>query len=111
MAAMIHELRVYHCMPGKLPALAQRFQNVTVHLFEKHGFRQIGYWTVAIGESSQDFVYLLEWESLDARARAFASFQSDPEWIAARAKSETGGPLVASITNTILQPTAFSKLR
>lgn len=108
---MIHELRVYHCMPGKLQHLVQRFQNVTVHLFEKHGIQQVGYWTVAIGESSQDFVYMLQWDLLDERARRFAAFQTDPEWVAARAKSEDGGPLVELITNSILAPTSFSKLK
>ena len=108
---MIYELRVYHCMPGKLPALVQRFKDVTVHLFEKHGIQQVGYWTVAIGESNQDFVYMLQWDSLDERARRFAAFQNDPDWVAARSKSEDGGPLVGSITNTILAPTSYSKLK
>ena len=105
---MIYELRVYHCMPGKLQALVKRFETVTVHLFEKHGLKQAGFWTVAIGESNHDFVYMLKWDSLDEREKRFAAFQSDPEWIAARAKSEEGGTLVASITNTILNPTNFS---
>ena len=51
---------------------------------------------------------MLKWDSLDEREKRFAAFQSDPEWIAARAKSEEGGTLVASITNTILNPTNFS---
>ena len=34
---MIVELRVYHCLPGRLPALHERFQNVTLPLWEKHG--------------------------------------------------------------------------
>jgi hypothetical protein len=108
---MIYELRVYHCMPGRLPALVRRFETVTVGLFEKYGIRQVGFWTVAIGESNQDFVYILQWESLADRDKRFAAFQADPEWIAARAKSEEGGPLVASITNTVLTPTKFSALK
>jgi len=108
---MIYELRVYHCMPGKLQALVQRFQNVTCRLFEKHGIQQVGYWTTAIGESSQDFVYMLQWDSLDERGRRFTAFQSDPEWVSERAKSEQGGPLVESITNSILMPTSFSKAK
>jgi len=107
---MIYELRVYHCMPGRLPALVKRFETVTVALFEKHGIRQVGFWTVAIGESNQDLVYILQWESLTDRDKKFAAFQADPEWIAARAKSEADGPLVASITNTVLTPTKFSAL-
>lgn len=108
---MYYELRVYHCMPGKLQALSKRFETVTTHLFEKHGFDQVGYWTTAIGELSSDFTYVLRWTSLDERAKKFAAFQADPEWIAARAKSETDGPLVASFTNTILAPTSYSKAK
>lgn len=108
---MLYELRVYHCLPGRLPALMKRFETVTVRLFEKHGFRQLGFWTVAIGESNQDLVYILRWESLAEREERFAAFQRDPEWIEARRRSEEDGPLVASISNSILTPTAFSAAR
>jgi hypothetical protein len=108
---MIYELRVYHCLPGKLPALSKRFETVTCALFEKHGIRQVGFWTVAIGESNHDFVYMLEWDSHAERDRRFAAFQADPDWIAARAKSEGDGPLLSSITNTILVPTSYSKAK
>ncbi len=50
---MIHELRVYHCVPGRLPALLSRFENVTLALWERHGIRQAGFWTVLVGESNQ----------------------------------------------------------
>jgi hypothetical protein len=105
---MIYELRVYHAMPGKLQALVKRFETTTVHLFEKHGIHQAGFWTVAIGESNNDFYYMLKWDSLDDRAKRFAAFQNDPEWIAARGKTETDGPLVHSLANTILLPTSYS---
>lgn len=70
-----------------------------------------GFWTVAIGESNHDLIYILQWESLDDRDKRFASFLADPEWIEARRKSEEDGPLVASISNTIMTPTAFSAMR
>ena len=105
---MIYELRVYHCLPGRLPALIKRFETVTIRLFEKHGIRQAGFWTVAIGESNQDLIYILQWESLADRDKRFASFQADPEWIEARRKSEEDGPIVASVVNSILAPTRFS---
>jgi len=108
---MLYELRIYHSMPGKLPALLSRFENATVALFEKHGFRQIGYWTVAIGESNADLYYILAWESLDEREKKFAAFAKDPDWIAARTKSEEGGPLISSFSNSILTPTKFSALK
>jgi hypothetical protein len=105
---MIYELRTYHALPGRLPALLKRFETVTVRLFEKHGFRQLGFWTVAIGESNQDLIYILQWESLSQREKCFGTFQSDPEWIEVRRQSESDGPLVGSIANSILTPTAFS---
>ena len=42
---MIYEMRVYRCVPGRLPALLQRFQNVTLKLWDKHGIKQAGFWT------------------------------------------------------------------
>ena len=48
---------------------------------------------------------------MEDRDKRFAAFQADPDWIAARAKSEEGGPLVASISNSILTPTKFSALK
>src|SRR5713226_2511552 len=107
---MIYELRTYHCLPGRLPALVKRFETTTVRLFEKHGIRQVGFWTVAVGESNQDLIYILQWESLTDREKRFATFQADPEWIEARRRSEEKGALVASITNTIMAPTVFSAL-
>ena len=108
---MIHELRIYHCVPGRLPALLERFDTITLDLWDKHGIRQAGFWTVLVGESNQDLYYLLEWESLAEREEKWSAFMADPEWLAARAKSEKDGPIVASLSNTILQPTAFSAVK
>ncbi len=108
---MLYELRVYHAVPGRLPALLKRFETTTVRLFEKHSIRQLGFWTVAIGESSSDLIYILQWESLAERDKRFAAFQSDPEWIEARRKSEEDGPLVVSVVNSVLSPTSFSAAR
>ncbi|MGC2275578.1 MAG: NIPSNAP family protein [Candidatus Binatus sp.] len=108
---MVYELRVYHCVPGRLPAIIKRFDSITCRLFEKHGIKQVGFWTVAIGESSSDLVYMLQWESLADRDKKFGAFAADPEWIEARARTEADGPIVASITNSILMPTSFSALK
>lgn len=108
---MIYELRIYHCMPGRLPALNKRFETATLRLWEKHGIRQVGFWTVAIGESNHDLYYLLEWENLAEREQRWNAFQSDPEWIAKRAESEKDGPILTHLTNYMLSPTSYSKLR
>ena len=66
---------------------------------------------MAIGDSNQDLYYLLEWESLAERDQKWAAFQADPEWIARRAETEKDGPIVSTISNLILTPTAFSSVR
>jgi NIPSNAP protein len=108
---MIYELRVYHVLPNRMPALLNRFQNVTVNIWQKHGIRQAGFFTTAIGDSNNDLTYMLAWESLAEREQKWSAFVSDPEWIAARNESEMDGPIVGSIANSILQPTAFSSVR
>lgn len=108
---MIYELRVYRCVPGRLPALLKRFDTITLKLWEKHGIRQAGFWTTVIGESNQDLYYLLAWESLAEREEKWAAFASDPEWLEKRAETEKDGAIVASVRNEILQPTGFSAVK
>jgi len=108
---LIHELRIYRCMPGRLPDLNKRFESVTLKLWDKHGFRPVGFWTTVIGASNQDLTYLLEWKVLAERERLWAGFMADADWLKARAESEKNGPIVANITSSILAPTAFSKLK
>ncbi len=108
---MIHELRIYHAMPGRMPDLLKRFDQITLKLWDKHGIKQVGFWNVVIGVSNQGLIYMLEWESLADRDAKWAAFQADPAWIEARRKTEENGPLVSSIANSILRATTFSAIR
>jgi hypothetical protein len=108
---MIYELRIYRALPGRLPALLNRFQTATLRIWEKLGIRQAGFWTTMVGESNQELTYMLAWETLAERQQKWSAFLSDPEWIAARDASEKDGPIVANIASSILQPTAFSSVR
>ena len=108
---MIYELRVYHCMPGRLPDVLRRFETITLGFFEQYGIRQAGFWTVLVGESNHALYYMLAWESLAEREEKWNAFQADREWITKRAETERNGPIVASITNSFLQPAAFSSVR
>ncbi len=60
---MIYEMRIYRCVPGRLPALLKRFETVTLKLWEKHGIKQAGFFTTLIGESNQELTYFLAWDS------------------------------------------------
>lgn len=108
---MIYEQRIYSCLPGRMPALLKRFQDHTLRIWEKHGIKQAGFWTVMIGDGSNDLHYLIAWESLADRERKWSAFAADPEWQAARADSEKDGPILTNVKSTILQPTAFSAVK
>jgi hypothetical protein len=107
---MIYELRIYQAHPGKLAPLMARFRDHTLRLFEKHGIKNVGYWTNHIGGRSDELWYIVAFEDLGSRDAAFAAFAADPEWQAARAASEADGPLVHHIENRIMRPTDFSPL-
>jgi hypothetical protein len=108
---MIHELRIYRCVPNRMPALLKRFEFKTLPIWQKHGIRQAGFWTTVIGESNHELTYLLAWESLAEREQKWSAFIKDPEWVKARDESEKDGPIVANIVSSILQPTSFSSVR
>ncbi|MFV0490691.1 MAG: NIPSNAP family protein [Pseudorhodobacter sp.] len=108
---MYVERCTYHCLPDRLPALLDRFRNDTLRLFEKHGFRPLGFFVTEFGQNRPELVYLLAWDSLDQRMAAWNTFRTDPEWTTARKKSEESGFLVDAMSNDILIPTDFSPIR
>lgn len=105
---MLYEQRIYQAMPGRMPDLLARFEEVTLPIWERFGIRQAGFWTVLVGGSSNDLIYLLAWESMAERDEKWTAFQADPEWQEKRAHTERNGPLVANIANAFLVPTRFS---
>jgi hypothetical protein len=109
--ATIYEMRVYRCLPGRLPALLKRFETITLKMWAKHGIKQAGFFTTVVGESALDLTYLLEWDSMADRETKWNAFQADAEWIAARAETEKDGQIVANISNQFLTPTSFSSVK
>ena len=108
---MLYELRIYHCVTGRLPDLLNRFDTITLKLWEKHGIRQAGFWTTEIGPNANDLFYLLQWDSLAEREERWTAFATDPDWLEAKAKTEANGPILESLSNTILKPTTFSAVQ
>ena len=105
----VYELRVYQAAPGKLAELLARFREHTTKLFDKHGMKNVAYWT-AIDEpkKSNTLIYILEHPSREAAAANWKSFQDDPEWKSVRDKSEANGKLVENVEPTFLTLTDFS---
>jgi len=101
------ELRIYYAAEGKLDALHTRFRDHTMKLFERHGMTNVAYW-VPVENPERRLVYLLSYPDLAAREASWKAFQADPEWVAAKAASETSGTLVAKVENRFLGATDFS---
>ena len=108
---MIYELRIYTCAPGRLPALLNRFDTITLKIWDRMGIKQAGFWTTLIGESNHQLIYLLQWESLAEREAKWNAFQADPEWQTKRAETEKDAPIVANVESQLLTPTAFSSVQ
>ena len=107
---MIYELRIYDAIPGKLPALNDRFANITLGYFEKYGLKVVGFWTDEVGVSNR-LTYMLAFDDMAHRDRAWAAFRADQERLRAFAETEREGQLLARVQNTILRPTSYSPLQ
>ncbi|MGE0213782.1 MAG: NIPSNAP family protein [Parvibaculaceae bacterium] len=101
----VYELRRYVAVPGKEQALRRRFEDGTLALFRELGIRVVDFWeTVA---APVELWYVLEWPSEPAMKETWNAFRANGKWLALKSESETGGPIVASITSTLLTRVPF----
>jgi hypothetical protein len=105
----VFELRIYHTYEGKLPELLARFRDHTTRLFEKHGMRNIAYWTPTDDAlKDKSLIYIIAHPSRDAAAANWKAFGNDPDWQSVQAKSEANGKLVEKVDSTFMVLTDFS---
>ena len=107
---MIYELRIYETVPGRMPALHARFQNHTLGFFRKHGIKVVGFWEALVGTSNV-LNYLLAYDSLAHREKAWTAFITDPDWVRVREETQRDGPIVARVRNELWQPTPYSPMQ
>lgn len=113
-AGNVYELRTYTTEEGRLPALHARFKDHTLKLFEKHGMKNVVYFTPIDKDGKpvgNKLVYLLAHKSLEVRTASFGAFGKDPEWIAARNASEKDGKIVAKVDYEFFTPTDYSPMK
>lgn len=108
-ASTVYELRVYHASEGKLDELLKRFREHTTKLFEKHGMRNVAYWTpLDDPQKTYTLIYILAHPSREAASANWKAFQDDPEWQKVRDASEVNGKLVEKVDSTFMGLTDFS---
>jgi hypothetical protein len=104
---MLYELRRYITVPGKLPAINDRFAKHTIGFFKKYDIGILGFWTDEIGMSNQ-LTYILTFDSMADREKKWTSFQADPGWHQVRAETEAAGTIVDHVLNTFMRLTPYS---
>lgn len=105
---MIHELRIYTCLPGKRDGVVALLEKV-LPIYTRNGYKVVGIWTTLIGRA-ETFYHMLEYESLADRDAKRAKLLQDPE-LQKLMEEEAAEPHIQFHDNTILQPTSYSPLR
>jgi hypothetical protein len=103
---MTFELRTYTATSGRLDDLVARFRDHTVALLARHGMESLGYWTAT--DRPDTLIYVVR-HTGDPK-RSWTEFQTDPDWIAAKARSLENGEIVDHIDSTFMTPTDFSRI-
>jgi hypothetical protein len=109
----IFELRVYHSPTiRQLEALNDRFAKQEIGIFHRSGIHPILYTNGITGDHLPNLTYLIPFDSLAAREKAWAAFAADPEWVKLRAESvQKFGQIASVIEMSIWRATAYSPVR
>ena len=113
-ASQVYELRVYTTLPGKRPALADRFRDHTSKMFERAGMTNVGYWNAATGDNAEEtFIYLLAYPSREARDRMWEDLGTyeDFQEIIIAVERDDERRLIENIEARMLEPTSYSGLK
>jgi len=109
----IFELRTYHSPTGRqLRALHERFAGSEIRIFHRSGVHPILYSSTVFGANKPNLTYVIPFESLAAREKAWAAFGADPEWVKVRKESvEKHGQISSVIQISLFRATAYSPIR
>jgi len=108
----VYELRIYHTLPGRLPALVKRFKDDTRRIFDQHGIHSVGYWVPQDAPLKDNtLIYIVSHPSREAANKNWKEFGDDPEWQKVAKASEADGKIVEKVDRTFMEPTDFSSLK
>lgn len=96
----LYEYRRYQVVHGRMEELKSRFAEATIPMWRDAGIEPVAFFESRIGDLNV-LHYLLKWNDLGRREEAWEGFRVNPEWVAARKKSEENDPLLTGMTNEI----------
>jgi hypothetical protein len=106
----VFELRVYHTVPGKVPALESRFRDTTSKLLTKHDLNVVGYWVPEDAPWDNTFIFMVAHSSREEAKKNWDAMRADPGF-QEMLKSEEANKLVEKIDSTYMRPTDFSPMK
>jgi NIPSNAP len=106
----VFELRIYHTVPGKVPALESRFRDTTSKLLAKHDLKVVGYWVPEDAPWDNTFIFMVAHSSREEAKKNWDALGADPGF-QEMVKSEQANKLVEKVDSTYLHPTDFSALK
>ena len=109
----IFELRTYHSPTYRqLKALHERFAGPEIKIFHRTGVHPILYTSTLIGPNMPNLTYVIPFENLAEREKAWAAFSADPEWVKVRAESIEKHGQISSVSQiSLYRATAYSPIR
>jgi NIPSNAP protein len=107
------ELRVYHSPTrNQLRLVHERFAGPETKIFAKSGIHPVLYTSTLFGPNMPNLTYLIPFDSLGAREKAWDTFGADPDWVKARKESiDKGGQIVAVAEVSIYKATPYSPVK
>src|SRR5580700_5718170 len=107
----VFELRLYHTLPGKVPALESRFRDTTSKLLAKHDLNVVGYWVPEGAPAWENtFIYIVAHNSREEAKKKWDALRTDPAF-QQMAKSEQTEKLVERVDITYMRPSDFSPMK
>ncbi len=107
----IFEMRVYHTVPGKAPALESRFRDTTSKLLAKHDLKIVGYWVPEETPAwDNTFIFMVAHSSREEAKKNWDAMRADPEFQEV-IKSEQANKTVEKIDVVYMRPTDFSPMK
>jgi hypothetical protein len=107
----IFELRIYESHSAKAGKKKVEMFNEggEIEIFRNTGLQPVFFGETLIGPQMPNLTYMLAFDDMAAREKAWATFRGDPAWKELRAKKEYADT-VSNITDVFLRPMPYSQI-
>jgi hypothetical protein len=107
------ELRSYESdTEGTVRREIKMFAEGEVAAFRKNGLQPVFFGEALIGPKLPRITYMIAYDSMAGRDKAWSAFGADPDWKKLRAQpGYSDAEIVSNISNAILRPLPFSPIR